>query len=101
MKVPPAPYLPDIAIPPGTTIVELLIEHRMGTDEFAARVGLTPAECGALLRGDLPIGDDLGSALSGLLGMPAHVWVNLDRNYRATLARLGEFRAGRSAGRFA
>lgn len=86
----PADFCPDLAIPPGETIAELLQELEVSILEFADLAGLTEDQSVALLKGDHPIGPELAQFLGEYFRMPPYVWEGLERNYRRTLQRLDE-----------
>ncbi len=87
-RIEPAEYTPDTAVPPGLTISDILQDLELSVAEFAIRAGLSEDEGFALINGNYPIDHTLAEFLSDFLGMPVHVWENLERNYRRVVERL-------------
>lgn len=87
-RIEPTDYAPDLAVPPGETISELLQELEVPVIDFAYQIGLTEDQGVALIQGDLTIGSELAELLAEYFHLPAQVWINLDQNYRQTLDRL-------------
>ena len=87
-RIAPAEYTPDTAVPPGRTISDMLQDLEVSVAEFADRAGLTEDQGFALINGNHRIDRELAGFLSEYLGVPVHVWENLERNYRRTVERL-------------
>ncbi len=84
----PAPYTPDIAIPPGATIKEMLGAMGMTEDFLAEKLRLPAAYVSHVIEGKRPISLDMAGRLEQVLPYPAAFWLNLEKNYRVTLAAL-------------
>ncbi len=84
----PAPYTPDIAIPPGATIKEAMESLGMSRDYFVERIRLPAAWLDQVIEGKRAISPQLAERMEPILLYPADFWLNLERNYRLTLARL-------------
>ncbi len=79
-----------IAIPPGATIREQLIDRRMKQKEFAARMGLSEKHVSHLLNGKVELTQDVALRLEVVLGIPAGFWNNLEAIYREKIERLND-----------
>lgn len=86
----PAKYMPDVAIPPGDTIQEMLESIGMTQAELAQRIGRSPTKLNEIIRGKKAITVNTAIALSRVMPYPEDFWLNLEKNYRLTLARLQE-----------
>ena len=84
------PFVPDVAIPPGETIAELLEERGITQSDFAQLLGRTEKNVSQLINGKAPIGHDLAIDLERVLGTPSSFWNNLESTYRDLLARQEE-----------
>ena len=84
------PYKPDLAIPPGETIAELLAERGLSQTDFALKLGRSEKNVSQLINGKAPLGHDLAIDLERVFGVPAAVWNNLESSYRDLLARQAE-----------
>lgn len=84
------PYCPDTAVPPGATLQENLDWLGMTQQELADRMGRPLKIINEIIKGKRAITPDTAIQLEKVLGIPANVWLNLESNYRETLARLKE-----------
>ena len=76
-----------IATPPGETIREQLEDYNMMTqEEFANKMGMTGKEAESLLKGEMPLTEDIDQKLEAVLGVPADFWNKLEKRYREKLA---------------
>ena len=82
------PYCPDVAVPPGTTLQESLDWIGMTQQELANRMGRPLKIINEIIKGKRAITPDTAIQLENVLGIPANIWLNLESNYRETLARL-------------
>ena len=80
--------LSDIPIPPGETLAEEIGYIGMTQQELANRMDVSPKLISEIIPGKEPITHDIAAKLEGALGIPADLWVNLERRYRLTQARL-------------
>ena len=87
------PIEPNIAIPPGEHLDEELETRGMTQRALAELLGRPPQMISEVVRGKKAITADFALELEGALGIPAHLWMNLEANYRLTKARL-EWQAG-------
>lgn len=84
------PFVPDVAIPPGETIAEILEERGITQSDFAQLLGRTEKNVSQLINGKAPIGHDLAIDLERVLGAPSSFWNNSESTYRDLLARQEE-----------
>lgn len=79
-----------IATPPGATVKEQLLDREMNQKEFAARMGMSEKHISRLINGDVQLTLDTARKLEMVLGIPAHVWCNLEQVYREKLLLVEE-----------
>jgi HTH-type transcriptional regulator / antitoxin HigA len=77
----------SLAIPPGETIREILIDKNITPSEFAVRMGLPAEETEQLLNGINPVSYSTSELLEKTLGIPAQFWINLEAIYREALKK--------------
>ena len=87
----------DLAIPPGDTLADEIAARAMSQTELAARLGRPVQVVNEIVRGKKAITDHTALGLEKVLGIPATFWVNLEQEYRMTLARLRERESHRAA----
>lgn len=78
----------DQAIPPGEYLKEVIGELGITKDELAKRKEWPSAMLSRILKGVDSIDGTTALKLEKMLGVPAHIWLDLDRDYRATLKEL-------------
>ena len=83
-------FRPDYAVPPGTTIAELLDDHGMTQTELAARLGVYVKHVNQIVNAGTSVSAELALGLEKVFSTPAAFWINREANYRADLARQGE-----------
>jgi addiction module HigA family antidote len=81
-------FAPDYAVPPGETLAETMEHLGMSRSDLAQRSGLSGPQIDALLSGEGALTRPLAARLEVALGVPARIWLGLERNYREALARL-------------
>jgi len=79
---------PDVAIPPGETLNETLETLRITQAELARRTGRPVQAINEIVRGSKEITPETALQLERVLGVPAHIWVRLEADYRFNKARL-------------
>ncbi|MCY2989705.1 MAG: HigA family addiction module antitoxin [Planctomycetota bacterium] len=84
------PYAPDYAVPPGRTLQETIDALGLDQRELAQRTGLSAKHVNQVVKGVASITPDTAIRLERVTGVPAHMWNNLEANYREQLARLAE-----------
>jgi HTH-type transcriptional regulator/antitoxin HigA len=77
----------DLAVPPGEYLEEVIAELDMSKDELARRMRRPAAKLSAVYKGQKAITPDTALQLEKVLGVPAHIWLGLESEYRLTLAR--------------
>ena len=80
-------YHPQIAFHPGETLAEKLEELGMGPKEFAIRTGKPEKTVIAILKGKSSITPEMAVQFEHVLKIPAHFWLNMQRNYDEYIAR--------------
>lgn len=81
-------FQPNIAIHPGETLEDILMETGMSQIDLATRTGLTPKTINEIIRGKNSVTSDTALKLATVFGMSTEFWNNLERQYQDTLARL-------------
>jgi HTH-type transcriptional regulator/antitoxin HigA len=77
----------DLAIPPGEYLEEVIDELGMNKDELARRMLRPASKLSPIFKGEKTITPDTALQLEMVVGVPAHVWLGLESEYRLTLAR--------------
>lgn len=77
----------NIAIPPGEYLEEVLSELGMLKDELARRMGRPATKLSSIFSGEKAITPNTALQLEIAVGVPAHIWIGLEAEYRLTLAR--------------
>jgi len=76
-----------IAVPPGSSVREILEERQMTQKEFAIRMGLSEKHVSHLLNGKTELTQDVALRLESVLGVPAEYWNRLEAIYRERIER--------------
>lgn len=87
MTQPTNQYHPQIAFHPGETLAEKLAELGMGPKEFALRTRKPEKTIIAILNAKSGITPEMAVKFENVLKIPAHFWLNKQRNYEEFLAR--------------
>ena len=77
----------NLPIPPGEILEEELETIGMSQAELAARTGRPAQAINEIIRGRKALTHDTALELEKVLGIPAHIWTNLESQYRLTLAQ--------------
>lgn len=80
-------YQPPIAFHPGETLAEKLEELGYGPKEFATRTGKPEKTIFAIINGKSSVTPEMAVQFEQVLKIPAHFWLNKQRNYDEYLAR--------------
>ncbi|HPG41708.1 MAG TPA: HigA family addiction module antitoxin [bacterium] len=80
-------YHSDLAIPPGEYLEEVIAELGLSKEELAQRMNRPAAKLSAIYKGDKAITPETALQLEKVTGVPAHVWIGLETEYRLILAR--------------
>ena len=81
-------YLPNKAIHPGYTIAKALDREGMTQKNLCARTGLSEKHLSQIINGVASITVETALLLENALGGSASFWLNLEKNYQETKARL-------------
>jgi HTH-type transcriptional regulator/antitoxin HigA len=81
-------YAPDSAIHPGVTLNETIEALGMSQVDLALRTGLTSKHISQIINEKVSITPETAIKLERVLGVKATFWNNLEKNYRANLARI-------------
>lgn len=80
----------DLPIPPGEYLAEAIKEHGLSHAELARRMGWQPQGICEIISGARSITPETALQLEKVVGVPAHVWIGLEREYQLVKARQGE-----------
>ncbi len=89
-RLPETEYRPDVFVHPGDHLQELLEEQGMTQVELARRTGRPIKTINEIVKGRISITTETALQLERVFGVPAHFWVNLEKNYQEYLARIKE-----------
>lgn len=82
-----APYNPDYASPPGDMLAETIEYLGITQTELARRMGRPIKTINEIIQAKSAVTADTALELERVLGVPAHLWMNMEANYREHLAR--------------
>ena len=71
----------DIAIPPGKILLDTIKALSISLDELARRMDLPTLLINEIIKGKKEITADTAAQLEDVLGTPAKIWLNLERDY--------------------
>ena len=77
----------DLAIPPGEYLEEVLSDLGMTKNDLAKRMGRPAAKLSSIFKGEKQITAETAVQLENAVGVPAHIWLGLESEYRLVLAR--------------
>jgi len=80
-------YKGEVASAPGDTLKETLDALRMTQSDLSRRTGLTPKTISGIINGKEPLSQQTALQLETVLGVPASLWNNLERQYQEYRAR--------------
>jgi HTH-type transcriptional regulator/antitoxin HigA len=83
-------YMPNIAIPPGETLLELLETNSMTQAELATRMDMSKKHINQIIKGKTSITVETALKLEKIFELPARFWLNLEADYQETKARLND-----------
>jgi HTH-type transcriptional regulator / antitoxin HigA len=83
-------YLPDRVSPPGETLLETLEALGMSQADLAERTGRPRKTINEIIKGKAAITAETALQLERVLGVPASFWINRERQYQESQARLDE-----------
>lgn len=80
-------FNPDYAAAPGAVLKEYLQVRELSTAAFARLCGKPLDVVQGILAGDTPVDPDTAQQFERVLGLAAYVWLGIEQDYRAHLAR--------------
>ena len=80
-------YKGEAASAPGDTLKETLEAIRMSQSDLCRRTGLTAKTISGIINGKEPLSQQTALQLETVLGVPASLWNNLERQYQEYRAR--------------
>ncbi|NTW88113.1 MAG: ImmA/IrrE family metallo-endopeptidase [Desulfobulbaceae bacterium] len=80
-------FVPDYAVPPGLTLLEVMESLEMTQKELAIRTGLTEQTLIRIFKGEQPISYETANRMELVTQVPASMWNNLEAQYREQLAK--------------
>lgn len=83
-------YQPGIAICPGETITELMLERGWTPEDAAVALNLSEEEMHQVIDGKAPISMELAKRLARVFGAKEDFWIHLEIQYGRTKTRLCE-----------
>ena len=88
MAAEPTPaWRPDVPVPPGATIREILDERGITQADFSVRLDRTEKFVSQLVNGKAPVTYETALDLERVLGVPASFWNSAEATYRDLLVR--------------
>lgn len=81
---------PNVAIPPGETLAEAIEALGITQAEVARRAGRPVQAISEIIQGKKEITAETAIELERVVGVPAHVWVRLEADYRTAKAMLAD-----------
>ncbi len=84
----PKPYEPDVAVPPGATIREMLEARGMTQIQLAKRMNRPPNKVNEIIQGKRSITAKTAIDLEITLGLPASFWLEREKAFVLAKARL-------------
>ena len=72
----------DIAIPPGKILLDTTKALSISLDELARRMDRPVQAINEIIEGKKEITASTAAQLEKVLGTPAHIWLNLERDYQ-------------------
>jgi HTH-type transcriptional regulator/antitoxin HigA len=81
-------FKPDIAIHPGYTLAKILARTGMSQKNLSERTGLSEKHLSQIINGKASITADTAFLLEDTLEGTASFWINLEKNYQETKARV-------------
>ena len=72
----------DIAIPPGKILLDTIKALSISQTELARRTGRPIQELTSIIKGKKGITAGAAAQLEAVLGTPAKIWLNLERDYQ-------------------
>ncbi|HEX7089945.1 MAG TPA: HigA family addiction module antitoxin [Longimicrobiales bacterium] len=83
-------FQPDLAVPPGETVLETIAALGITQAELSARTGRPRKTINEIIKGKAAITPETALQFEKVLGIDAAFWNTLEQQYRAALARAAE-----------
>lgn len=80
-------FKPSISFHPGVTLAEKLQELGMSVTDFALLADQPTETIQGILDGDISVTFEMANAFERITHIPAHFWINKQRNYDASKVR--------------
>ena len=84
-------FKPNAVLHPGETVLEYLDFHGWSQRDLSRRTGLTPKTISEICNGKAPIKPPTALGFEKAFQRPAHLWLNLQRQFDEAEARRREF----------
>lgn len=81
------PLVSDYLVPPGLYVKEALDDRSMTQSELAERMGRPAQVVSEIINDKKEITEETAFELAAVLGIPPHVWLNLQATYRLGVQR--------------
>ena len=81
-------FKPDWMSAPGATIIDMLEQRSLSSEEFAKLLGYSHERTDKLLSGKVAITKDVAILLAKTIGGSEHFWMSREEKYRGGVARL-------------
>jgi addiction module HigA family antidote len=81
-------YHPETVSHPGITLVEKMNELGIGPKEFAIRTGKPEKTISSIISGESSITPDMAVLFEDVILIPAHFWINRQKQYDEAHARI-------------
>ena len=86
------PYEPDYAVRPGAVLEERMTVRGLSPTELARRCDTSATLISGIISGDTPIDSEMARRLERVLDLDFRIWLGIEANYRAHVARSAEKR---------
>ncbi len=87
MAIKATPFSSDLPVPPGSVLKDEIDFRGITQKELANRMGRPQQAISEIVNGKKAVTAETALELERVLGIKAHIWVNLEAGYRLTLAR--------------
>ncbi len=89
-RIPAHRYEPDLVLPPGETLAEVLDDAGMTQAELSTRTGMSTKHVNQIVNGSAAITPETALLLERATGVPTRIWSNLEVRYREQETRRAE-----------
>lgn len=80
-------YVPEVVLPPGDTLAELLEQRDVAQAEFTELTGLSAEHVNRIISGEAPVTTEIAELLESETGVSVEVWANLETAFQAYKTR--------------